>query len=109
MELQKDGTIKGLLKNDIFKENIKGFYEILQEILGEHRNGNFDYFEKGMYKEEDKLPDINVEDDDGYSYEWADELRILNKDGVEIRIECEFIMLFLEGKFWSRSSTQIQS
>ncbi|SMQ77491.1 hypothetical protein SAMN05444673_2819 [Bacillus sp. OV166] len=98
LELQEDGTIKGFLKNNVFKENIKGFYEFLREILGEHRNGNFDYYEKGM-SEDGELHDINVEDDDdGYSYEWANDIRILNKDGVEIRIECEFIMLFLEGK-----------
>ena len=35
LEMKDDCTITGKLKNEVFKENIKGFYEILREILGE--------------------------------------------------------------------------
>ena len=100
LEMQEDGTIKGFLNNDVFNQNIKGFYDVLREILGEGRNGNFDYYEKNMIRN-GELQEINDNDeyyDTGYPFEWAHPLRILNKDGVEIQINCQFIMLFIEGK-----------
>lgn len=99
LKMEETGTMIGYLKNDVFKENIKGFYDILREILGERRNVNIDHYEKEMYKD-GELPDINTDQgyDRTYSYEWADHINIIVKDGFGIRIECQFIMLMLEGK-----------
>ncbi|MCM3671637.1 hypothetical protein M3181_22020 [Mesobacillus maritimus] len=98
LEMQEEGTITGLLKNSVFQENINDFYEILREILGEHRNGNIDHYEKDYFLHHRDIHGEDVEDDADYPFEWADDIRILNKDGLEIRIECQFIMLMLEGK-----------
>jgi hypothetical protein len=95
---QEDGSMHGFLKNDIFQQNINGFYDVMREILGERRNTNIDHYAKFTCNNN---RDIHGEDDDAeesYSIEGANPICIINKDGTGIKIEYDFIMLMLEGK-----------
>ncbi|WP_175639143.1 hypothetical protein [Metabacillus schmidteae] len=97
LELQEDGSMHGFLKNEIFQQNINGFYDVLREILGERRNTNIDHYAEFTCNNKKGIHD-DSDDSNGYSIEGAHPIHIINKDGLGIKIKYDFIMLMLEGK-----------
>ena len=86
-ELTHDNDkLQGNLYERIFEENIDDFYGVLKEILGKNRNSNIDYYQKEFGT------DIN-----NYQIEYV-KTQFKNKDDIDISIEFNFAMLFLEGK-----------
>ncbi|MBB5325883.1 hypothetical protein HNQ34_002989 [Anoxybacillus tepidamans] len=81
-----DNKIYGSLYPEIFKENIKDFYQILKEIAGPNRSENIDYYEKKFGS--------NLDD---YHYSGT-VLFVEGSDGSLIKIGVRFALLFVEGK-----------
>ena len=98
LEVNEDGSIEGFLKNDLFQQHINGFYDVLREILGKKRNGNIDDYAKFTCNNNRNIHDKDNGDDDTYSIEGAYPIHIIDKEGNGIKIQCDFIMLMLEGK-----------
>ena len=54
--------------------------------------------------ESGKLNDINAKKygiDDGYTYEYAKDIVIIDKNGFGVNIRCQLIMLMIEGKVFA--------
>ena len=81
-----DVKVEGSLRPGIFCENISNFYEVLRGILGVKRNPCLDYYEKEY--------GVNL---DSYQMETTN-LHIQNEDGLSIRLDLTFALLFIEGK-----------
>lgn len=78
--------IYGSLYPEIFKENIKDFYQILKEIAGPNRSEKIDYYEKKFGS--------NLDD-----YHYSETvLFVEGSDGSLIKIGVRFALLFVEGK-----------
>lgn len=77
-----DGYIKGVLKDQIFEENIEDFYNKLKEIS---LSNEISYY----FSECGTNPD---------SYRWNRIKMYLCHENVEINISIEYISLFVEGK-----------
>lgn len=78
--------LNGSIDSNIFKENIADFYNILKKILGKNRNQNIDYYEAEYGTE--------IEN---YQEEYT---RLDFEDGLgnSIRLDINFVLLFIEGK-----------
>ena len=86
-DLQFTGVkVTGVLRSNIFSENIAGFYSMLKEILGAERNPGLDYYEEYYGT-------------DLENYQRAcTTIRIRSDQGDNIRLDLEFAILFIEGK-----------
>ncbi|MFH0925450.1 MAG: hypothetical protein V1872_07435 [bacterium] len=79
----KDNSIKATLKQEIFKNNIKDFFQKLKDIT---MSENVDYY-------------LEEYGDDVERYQTAeDSLCVLDKEGNEIELCVVFALLFIEGK-----------
>lgn len=86
-ETSIQGTrVEGSLIDDIFKENIIEFYQILKEISGPTRSSNIDYYEKEF--------GTNIND-----YQTSQtELILETSNGNSISLSVTYVLLFIEGK-----------
>lgn len=80
-----DLNVAAKLKPIIFKENITDFYAVLREILGTNRNPNIDFYENNS--------GTSIEE-----YQIANTRLILQENELLIKIDIQFVLLFLEGK-----------
>jgi hypothetical protein len=81
-----DSELAGSIDSNVFNENIADFYSILRKILGKNRNENIDYYES-EYGTEIK----------NYQKEYT-RLQFEDEMGNSIRIDINFVLLFIEGK-----------
>jgi hypothetical protein len=82
----QDTILTGELDPAIFRDNIAGFYQLLQLVLGEDRNPNVDYY----------FEEFGTEMND-YQFFGA-YLPLKKKNGLTIQIDCDIALLFIEGK-----------
>lgn len=85
LEISENG-ISGEIKEEIFKENIHGMYEVLRNMSYPLLNGNIDYYEESY-------GDDLKEQSDEYAA-----LYVKSPKDEKITINCNFAMMFLEGK-----------
>lgn len=80
-----DSGVDAWIKRNIFTENIIEFYGVLKKILGTNRNTIFDHYEN------DFGTDIE-------NYQFSNTRLNLEENGLTIKLDIQFVLLFLEGK-----------
>lgn len=86
LEILSDSGAKGILKANVFSDNITGFYRLLKDILGADRNDCIDYYEKEFGT-----------DLANYQSEYSS-FKIQTDQGYTVIINFDFALLFIEGK-----------
>lgn len=81
-----DTDIEGLLKPEIFSENITDFYKVIKGILMPVKNKDIDYYEQ-MYGK----------DIENYQLGYT-RLYLLGPQGSCVPLNITFVLLFIEGK-----------